>query len=458
MRTLWIGPGLKLASLVLLAFSLVATGVVVVAQGKDRGDAPPTGQPAANQPRAAPQPHPDVPQDPRTKAILDALERPLAMPFMRPTPIEDILKYIKKATERPELPSGIPILVDPQALTRADRTMTSPVSFDMNGALLGVSLRLILDQLGLGYRVKDGMVLITVAPTELPVGFSFDDATERMTTLIRETLGKPLDMPFRSDTPLEDILKYLKTASEVADFPDGLPVYVDPVGLDAAETSIHAPVRIDTKGRPLSESLAAVLGQLDLRYEVRDGLVLITAQPEVGGLDRAEAFRQEKSQATLDELKQTLSMPFGHPTPLKSLLHYVRLATRGPTYPEGVPIQISSTGLGKAGVTLASPVSIDLQGVPLGVSLRLVLGSLGLGYSVQDGLLTIAQGPTELPEGFTFGQAVEQRRRLILNTMRSDPGPPAPRLPVQRGVARGTRAPGNRAGVPQDGHRERRLA
>ena len=66
------------------------------------------------------------------------------MPFANETPLEDVLKYIKTASESPQLPDGIPIYVDPAGLTEAEKTMTSPVTIDLNGVSLKTTLRLIL--------------------------------------------------------------------------------------------------------------------------------------------------------------------------------------------------------------------------------------------------------------------------------------------------------------------------
>ena len=40
-------------------------------------------------------------------------------------------------------------------------------------------------------------------------------------------LDKPISMPFNEDTPLEDVLKYIKQATTTLDLP-GIPIYVDP--------------------------------------------------------------------------------------------------------------------------------------------------------------------------------------------------------------------------------------
>ncbi len=112
-------------------------------------------------------------RDPKTKGILAKLDEPLSMSFPNETPLEDVLKYIKQATQGPN-DTGIPIYVDPVGLQEAEKTMTSPVQLDLEGVPLKTTLRLLLKQLGLTYTVKDGMLTITSEsssdqPTEIRV-------------------------------------------------------------------------------------------------------------------------------------------------------------------------------------------------------------------------------------------------------------------------------------------------
>jgi RNA polymerase sigma factor (sigma-70 family) len=99
-------------------------------------------------------------KNPKNEAILKKLEEPIAMSFARETPLEDVLKYIKSATAKPG-GSPIPIYVDPVGLQQLDRTPTSTISIDLEGAPLKTSLRFILKQLGLAYCVRDGVLIIS---------------------------------------------------------------------------------------------------------------------------------------------------------------------------------------------------------------------------------------------------------------------------------------------------------
>ncbi len=93
--------------------------------------------------------------------ILAALRQQIPMSFENETPLEDLLNYIKKETESDDLPKGLPIYVDPVGLMEAERTIQSPIQLNLVGIPLEKTLKLALDQLCLGYFIRDGMLLIS---------------------------------------------------------------------------------------------------------------------------------------------------------------------------------------------------------------------------------------------------------------------------------------------------------
>jgi hypothetical protein len=105
-------------------------------------------------------------QDKASLAVLKTLDEPVAMQFANETPLEDVLKYLKESTKSKGFPDGLPIYVDPVGLQEAEKTMTSPVTIDLNGVPLRRTLQLALRQLGLVYHVEDGMIYITSESSE----------------------------------------------------------------------------------------------------------------------------------------------------------------------------------------------------------------------------------------------------------------------------------------------------
>ncbi len=95
----------------------------------------------------------------RNKAIEERLEKAIAMNFSTETPLEDVLKYIKEATKDAK-GKTIPIYLDPIGLQEAEKTPQSTVTMDIEDVPLRTTLRLMLVQLSLDYRVRDGMIYI----------------------------------------------------------------------------------------------------------------------------------------------------------------------------------------------------------------------------------------------------------------------------------------------------------
>ncbi|WP_165252118.1 mucoidy inhibitor MuiA family protein [Paludisphaera soli] len=107
---------------------------------------------------------------------------------------------------------------------------------------------------------------------------SSDDEASRK---VLAELRKPVDMRFPQETPLEDVLKYVRTAGAGPAFPEGLPLYVDPIGLNEADKTSTSPVTIDLAGVPLGTSLNLALKQIGLGWMVRGGVLQITSQEAI---------------------------------------------------------------------------------------------------------------------------------------------------------------------------------
>ncbi len=102
----------------------------------------------------------------------------------------------------------------------------------------------------------------------------------------------------------------------------------------------------------------------------------------------------QKNRQILAKLDEPISMSFNEETPLEDALKYIKQATTTATY-SGIPIYVDPSGLHEADKTMSSTVrNMELEGVPLKVTLGLLLKQLDLGYSVQDGMLKIGSAIT----------------------------------------------------------------
>ncbi len=109
-------------------------------------------------------------------------------------------------------------------------------------------------------------------------------------------LGEEVSFNFPNDTPLEDMLKYVKKAT-AGDDGKGIRIYVEPSGLQEAEKTMSTPVVIDLDEIPLKTALELALKQLGLKFYVQDdGIVIITSEDDEGAFqDPRQALLQEVS-------------------------------------------------------------------------------------------------------------------------------------------------------------------
>jgi hypothetical protein len=112
------------------------------------------------------------------------------------------------------------------------------------------------------------------APAVTPGGLRPADAISPQTKAILATLAESIPMEYANETPLDDVLKDITQATTTPSF-EGIPIFVDPLGLQEAKRSLTSIVSIDLDGVPLKITLKLMLKQLGLAYTVKDGLLII---------------------------------------------------------------------------------------------------------------------------------------------------------------------------------------
>jgi len=88
--------------------------------------------------------------------LQDALLRPYRFPFSRPTPLEQVCTHLRQTLKAP-------VVLDLAALDRQNVRPQDAVQLDLDGVRLKTGLKLLLDQLGLTYRIvaEDNLMIIT---------------------------------------------------------------------------------------------------------------------------------------------------------------------------------------------------------------------------------------------------------------------------------------------------------
>jgi hypothetical protein len=97
---------------------------------------------------------------------------------------------------------------------------------------------------------------------------------------IFDVLDQPIALTYADGAHLEQVLKEIKQRSTgLPKLKAGIPIYVDPIGLQEAEKSMTSPVRRPSPVNRLTlgEQLRSLLGPLGLGYVVKDGFLMVTS-------------------------------------------------------------------------------------------------------------------------------------------------------------------------------------
>jgi hypothetical protein len=208
----------------------------------------------------------------KNEAILKKLEKPIPL-RVKGLPLGEVLSYVTKATAEAG-DTGVPIYVDPAALTQAEVPITTPVTYESEeGEPLNASLATVLGRLWLTYRVENGLLRVEWR------GYRLLDR-DPQTKVILARLQEKIDLTFEK-TPLEDVLTHIKQATSKGKDGKGIPIYVDPLGLQEADKTLTTPISFTAKGEPLKSSLARLLRSIDLTYVVKDGFLMVTSSEDL---------------------------------------------------------------------------------------------------------------------------------------------------------------------------------
>jgi hypothetical protein len=90
------------------------------------------------------------------RSVQDALQRPFAFPFREPVTLEDVCRHLRQVLDAP-------VVLDLAALNRLELTPTDRVQLELEGVRLKTGLQLLLDQVGMTYRVvpEDNLLVVT---------------------------------------------------------------------------------------------------------------------------------------------------------------------------------------------------------------------------------------------------------------------------------------------------------
>jgi hypothetical protein len=98
---------------------------------------------------------------------------------------------------------------------------------------------------------------------------------------IYDALDEPIALTYADGAPLDVVLKEIKQkTTKNPKLPRGIPIYVDPLGLQEAEKSMNSEVKRPPSADRLTlgEHLECLLDFLGLAYTTKDGFLMITSK------------------------------------------------------------------------------------------------------------------------------------------------------------------------------------
>jgi hypothetical protein len=122
--------------------------------------------------------------------------------------------------------------------------------------------------------VAMGFGLVAQQRREVRLNAALSLYRDRANEAILEMLDEPIAVDYTDKSTLEDVLKQIRVLSR------GIPIYIDPIGLQEAEQSLIAPIQppFPQRDLPLQEQLHRILKPLGLAFSVKRGFLMITSE------------------------------------------------------------------------------------------------------------------------------------------------------------------------------------
>lgn len=129
-------------------------------------------------------------------------------------------------------------------------------------------------------RIRTVMALVACAAVACWLGFYQWPVISQwwVNRHIQAALDADVPVNIPAGTPLDGVIKLIRTANVSPALPSGAPVYIDPAGLTRAGATMNSTIAASSGTMPLKTALSAALNPLGLEYQTKDGMIRITAK------------------------------------------------------------------------------------------------------------------------------------------------------------------------------------
>lgn len=187
-------------------------------------------------------------------------------------PLEEVISQLKLFTNRrtTRLRSSFPIEVDFAGLAESGQSLTSLVRLPPEPSQilsLDEFMHHVLEPMNLDFEIRDGALFITSHV-----------AVERSHDRILKFLDQPVLLTWPDGASLDDVIAAVRSSTMGPEFPLGLPMYPDPSSVDDSDLkTVVAPA--PKQSVPVWEHLVRILSPLRMKFELRNGALVILSRP-----------------------------------------------------------------------------------------------------------------------------------------------------------------------------------
>lgn len=341
-----------------------------------------------------------IAQTPKKESKLQtALHRPVSFDFTD-VPLEAVIDFLSKYT-------GVKIVLDPQALQKAEIDASAPVTLTLEQVSLGNALHLVLLEFNLSFLIHQDELTITDAAT-----FSKAAANQKYSpredSAARQKVEQALVKPFQVEfvaTPLHDVLAFLRDMAKVN-------VALDRRAMTTAGLDDDVPISGKVDAPTLEAGLKTLLSPSGLQAIVRYDVLLITTKSKKGnGNSDADAAHSNEQIAPKIQkvLQRRITCDFQE-TPLSDVCGFLREYT-------AIDFVLDQRGLEIAGVDKDAPVTLALEQVSMANALHLLLLEFDLTYVVRDNAIVITDSietaKKDPPQQLKIGQTQQVSKETL---------------------------------------------
>lgn len=219
-----------------------------------------------------------------------------------------------------------------------------------------------------------GLSLFIGPPARADEPLVRDDKPE--TKALLGTLAEPVDMPFADGIEFQHVMKHLGRVDGTGK--RRFSYYVDPHGLEVQRQTMSSVLKLDTRGKPIKDSLAEIMKQLGLTYMLKDGIVMIMNHPDDPRLERDD-YRNPMARASLD---RAIDVSAADGLPIGVVLLRIEQAC-------GCPVYLPGSVLPESGRAGGWTVRVGAGAEPAKTVLRKVLDQHGLTYGLFYGVAIV---------------------------------------------------------------------